>query len=66
VLAFIVNENHFPWKVGNGVLVRVGVDSILGCGESVILSQEIINKIQVRCIFTLNQVGDPNATTIWK
>jgi hypothetical protein len=61
-----VVENNLAWKVGNGELVRVGTDSVLGCGENVILSEDLIVSLQDRGICTLNHVRDQNTTTIWE
>lgn len=38
--------NHLAWKVGSGQNVRVGSDSIIGCGASIFLLEEMIAHLQ--------------------
>jgi len=39
--------------VGSGEQIRVGVDSILGCGEEVRLPAALINKLHEKDIYML-------------
>jgi hypothetical protein len=36
--------NHLAWRVGNGEQARIGVDSALGCGETIRYVKQISGK----------------------
>jgi hypothetical protein len=44
--------------VSNGEKIRVGVYSILGCGESIVFPKYMLSAFQDLGCFTLNHVGE--------
>jgi hypothetical protein len=66
VLAFLVIGNSLTLKVGNGKNVRIGSDPIMGCGEYVFITPNLINHLHEKGIFNLHQIVDTDATNVWQ
>eukprot|EP00253_Pinus_taeda_P011149 PITA_11149 len=50
---------------GWGPQIRLGRDPWIGCSEGFTLSQGLVKALKERGLYTLNQVADPHASTIW-
>eukprot|EP00253_Pinus_taeda_P017522 PITA_17522 len=58
-------EKGLAWSVGDGIQIRLGRDPWIGCSERFSLSQGLVLALKDRGLYTLNQVVDPRASTIW-
>lgn len=66
VLAFLVFAHFLAWKVGNGRLVSIRADAILGCGNGIFLPKELTQQLHDQGLFTLNQIVDQDSTDLWQ
>jgi hypothetical protein len=64
ILAFLIIDKYLAWKVGSVSQVRVGQDSISGCGENIFLSKDMVIQLQELGFCTLNRVGDAASTSV--
>lgn len=64
--AFHVIEPYLPWKVGNGNLVWVGRDSILGLPGGVRLSSELKVLLHDRGFHMLDQFCCDRGSSVWQ
>jgi hypothetical protein len=53
------------WRVGNGCLVRLGLDPWPGCQLGHILPEGLRQRLALGGFFHLAQVGDPLTTNMW-
>lgn len=58
-------EKELAWYVGDGTQIRLGRDPWIGCSEGFHLSQDLVAFLKDRGLFTLNQIADPRASSIW-
>jgi len=65
VVSVNIIEKGLAWLVGDGTQVRLGQDPWIGCPEGFTLSQGLVTDLKDRGLFTLNQVVDPGASSIW-
>eukprot|EP01018_Ginkgo_biloba_P010531 Gb_16175 [translate_table: standard] len=52
------------WKVGNGILVRLGEDPWVGSGEDFKLLGHMIQGLRDKGLFKLSQIADPTRTLV--
>jgi hypothetical protein len=56
---------HFlAWKVGSGRKVRIGFDVIVGCGDNIFLSDNLVDHLCEWGIYALNHIGDITLSSI--
>eukprot|EP00253_Pinus_taeda_P008825 PITA_08825 len=65
VAGFSIIEQGLAWKVGDGQNVRIGRDPWVGCNDLYALSQGLLDQLDNRGIYTLNQVEKVGQSTIW-
>jgi hypothetical protein len=58
--------NWLVCKVTNGEQVRVGIGMWIGSIDAYKMLKRLLEVIQDRVIYTLNQIVDENSTNIWK
>eukprot|EP00253_Pinus_taeda_P015495 PITA_15495 len=58
-------EKGLAWSVGDETQIRLGRDPWIGCSERFSLSHGLVLALKDRGLYTLNQVADPRASTIW-
>lgn len=58
-------EKGLAWYVGDGTQIRLGRDPWIGCYEGFTLSQGLVEALKDKGLYTLNQVADPRASSIW-
>jgi len=58
-------KKGLAWYVGDGTQIRLGRDPWIGCSEGFHLSQDLVAFLKDRGLFTLNQIADPRASSIW-
>lgn len=51
--------------MGDGTLLRDGVDAIIGCGDKILLPLDILQHLQMLGLVFLNQFMDHESTNIW-
>ena len=51
--------------VGNGRLLWIGFDAILGCGNNIYLLDNLINLLHEMSFYTLNQITNRNYIELW-
>lgn len=64
VLSFPVIGRFLAWKVGQGDQVRIGTDAVLVWGERMIFPGDMLTSLQDKGFTTLNQIGNPEHTTL--
>ena len=58
-------EKGLAWSVGDGTQIRLGRDPWIGCTDIFPLSQGLVLALKDRGLYTLNQVANPRACSIW-
>lgn len=58
-------EKGLTWSVGDGTHIRLGRDPWIGCSEGFSLSQGFVSTLKHKGPYNLNQVANPQASTIW-
>jgi len=66
VQAISMIGNWLVCKVGNGEQGRVGIDPWIGSINGYKMPERLLEVIQDRVIYTLNQIMDKNSTNIWQ
>lgn len=61
-LSFQIMQTNFSWRVSYGKWVRVGTNTIMGCGNKVFLSNNMIYYLHNIGKHTLNFVVNPMTT----
>lgn len=65
VRSFLVIGDYLAWKVGSREKVRLGTHVVLGCGDRFLLTEDSINSLHQRGLFTLSQEANESNTIIW-
>jgi hypothetical protein len=63
--SFLVIGEGLAWRVGKGNKVRVGANAWPGSGNSHILLDELVRKLNTNGYFYLSQVVDQFLSSIW-
>jgi len=65
ISSFPVIGEGIAWRIGRGILLRIGADPWPGSGTTHILPPNLINLLQRQNIYLLSHLADPNSTTLW-
>lgn len=65
VTSFLIVGGFLCWKVENGEELRVGVDSIMGCGPHVRLSEGLVEFLQGQGCRALKDYCNLVNTLVW-
>jgi hypothetical protein len=64
-LVFPFIGQFLAWKVGSWVQVKVGIDTILGCGEGIFLPKYLILYLHEQGRCKLNKFDNPLLSSVW-
>jgi len=63
-LDFPILGAFLPWKVGDGLEVRVGKDAIMGCNLDIFLREVIFLHLQDLGNFNLNEIANGKVASL--